>query len=389
MTRRTGLGGLIIAGLMLAGCTAEPGRHRPRPRRRPAPAPIGTTATSPTGIADPVRRSVGDPAPPEPHPHRRPTAKPTAKPNPISVQALIEKKYDGRDLRLGRQIGSTSAYKRYLVSYRGDGRADLTGVMNVPDRQGPVPGAGAQPRLHRPRHLRRRPGHARASRTTWPGAASSCCTSTTATTPGPTTTRTRTTSCGCRYAVDTINAVKAVKSSKLTFLDRDRVGMLGRSMGGNVTLTALVAQPDLVDAAVLYASTSSLAADNWRQFSQDAEDRQGTNRRIARTYGLPEDNPKFWRAASPRPYLDRVTEPVLLHHGTAGRHLPVAWARSVTGAWRPRARTSPCGRTRVEDHRIEGAAFARSIDRTADFFSENSARWSAASRVDGPLPNSP
>ncbi len=85
----------------------------------------------------------------------------------------------------------------------------------------------------------------------------------------------RTTSCGCRYAVDAINAVKAVKSSKLSFLDRDRVGMMGRSMGGNVTMNALVAQPDLVDAAVLYATTSSLAEENWRQFSQDAPDQQG------------------------------------------------------------------------------------------------------------------
>ena len=60
------------------------------------------------------------------------------------------------------------------------------------------------------------------------------------------------------YAVDTINAVKAVKSSKLPYLDKNRVGWLGRSMGGGVTLTALVAQPGLVDAAVIYASVSSL-----------------------------------------------------------------------------------------------------------------------------------
>ena len=33
---------------------------------------------------------------------------------------------------------------------------------------------------------------------------------------------------------------------------------------GGLTLTALVAQPGLVDAAVIKASVSSLAADNWR-----------------------------------------------------------------------------------------------------------------------------
>src|SRR3712207_6738870 len=105
------------------------------------------------------------------------------------------------------------------------------------------------------------------------------------------------------YAVDTINAVKAVKSSKLSFLDRNRVGMMGRSMGGNVTLNAMVAQPGLVDAFVIYASTSSLAADNWRQFYRASEDRRGGERRIEGNYRPPPKNPHFFRGASAPPFL--------------------------------------------------------------------------------------
>jgi dipeptidyl aminopeptidase/acylaminoacyl peptidase len=172
------------------------------------------------------------------------------------------------------------------------------------------------------------------------------------------------------YAVDAINAVKAVKSSKLSFLDKDRVGMMGRSMGGNVTMNALVAQPDLVDAAVLYATTSSLAAENWRQFNRDGDD-QGTNRRIARTYGLPEDNPDFWLAASPRPYLGRITSPVLLHHGTRDDTCPPRWAKSVTRALKTAGKDVTLRWYSGQGHRMEGAAFARSIERTADFFAAN------------------
>lgn len=40
-------------------------------------------------------------------------------------------------------------------------------------------------------------------------------------------------------------------------MDPERVGMLGHSMGGGVTMYALVAHPDLVDAAVLYAPVHS------------------------------------------------------------------------------------------------------------------------------------
>lgn len=54
------------------------------------------------------------------------------------MQALIEKKYDGRDLRLGRLLGDFGAYQRYLITYRGDGQ-QISGVMNVPDGKGPFP----------------------------------------------------------------------------------------------------------------------------------------------------------------------------------------------------------------------------------------------------------
>jgi hypothetical protein len=34
------------------------------------------------------------------------------------------------------------------------------------------------------------------------------------------------------------------------------------------------------------------------------------------SYGSPEDNPTFWRNASPVTF-DRVSEPILVHQGTA------------------------------------------------------------------------
>jgi hypothetical protein len=37
------------------------------------------------------------------------------------MQALINKKYDGRNLKLGRLLGDYGAYKRYMITYRGDG----------------------------------------------------------------------------------------------------------------------------------------------------------------------------------------------------------------------------------------------------------------------------
>jgi dipeptidyl aminopeptidase/acylaminoacyl peptidase len=357
--RRTGLG-LLILGLLLGGCTADQDGPQTAPSATiPSSATESATSAAPSGTATPS-------ATPTPTPTATP--KPRPKPHPISVQALIERSYDGRDLRLGRQIGSTSAYRRHLISYRGDGLR-LTGVMNVPRGKGPFPVlvlnhgyidpdvyVAGQGMAREQDYLARRGfvvlhvdyrGHAGSD-------------------DDPNVDY----ELRLPYAVDTINAVKAVKSSKLGFLDPDRVGMMGRSMGGNVTLNALVAQPGLVDAAVIYASTSSLAADNWRQFYRPSQDRERVNRRIERTYGLPGQNPKFWRNASPRPYLGRVTEPILIHHGLEDDTCPISWSRATTRALKTARKNVTFLTYRGEGHTFYGQ-FGRSIARTADFFSKN------------------
>ena len=137
-------------------------------------------------------------------------------------------------------------------------------------------------------------------------------------------------------------------------------------MGGAVTLTALAAQPGLVDAAVVYASTSSLAADNWRQFSRDGED-QNTNERIERTYGLPNENPAFWRGASARPYFGRITEPVLFQHGNADDTCPISWTRESIQALRAAGKDVSYYFYANEGHTFE-EEFGLSIRRTRAFF---------------------
>jgi dipeptidyl aminopeptidase/acylaminoacyl peptidase len=138
-------------------------------------------------------------------------------------------------------------------------------------------------------------------------------------------------------------------------------------MGGNVTLNALVAQPGLVDAAVVYASTSSLAADNYETFSDDDE---ALNRRIDRGYGLPEDAPDFWKAASPRQYFSRVTEPIQIHHGTRDDTCPLEWSEDTHAALKKAGKDSQLLRYRGEGHTFY-SQWQRSIERTERFFDEH------------------
>jgi dipeptidyl aminopeptidase/acylaminoacyl peptidase len=344
---------VLPATLVLLACSAgEPATAPPQQ----ASSPASTVASAPTRSPPaPARRSTTP----------QPKATNTPKPHPISVQALINKKYDGRDLRIGRLLADYGAYRRYIITYRGDG-LKISGVMNVPDGKGPYPvlvlnHGYIDPDIYSPGQGMRREHDYLARQgyvvlhTDYRGHASSD--------------NDRNVDYELRlpYVVDTINAVKAVKSSKLPFLDKDRVGWLGRSMGGGVTLTALVVQPGLVDAAVIYASVSSLAADNWKQFSRPSEDRARTNRRIARTYGLPDDSPEFWRAASSRPYFDRVSEPLLVHHGTQDNTCPIRWSEATVKALKAEGKEVTFVKYRGEGHTFE-SQWQRSIERTVAFF---------------------
>ena len=362
---------LATALLALTACSgadqgaAPPAASEPPPSAGATPSSAAPSASSPAAEA-PTPTATPAPSSQTPAASAPRSTQPARKPNPISVAALITKTYNGDNLKLGRLLEDRGEYRRYLVTYRSE---DLTvsGIMHVPDGKGPFPvvvlnHGYIDPDVYRPgqgmpreQDYLARNGYV-VLHTDYRGHAS-----------GEEYDNNRSDyALRLPYSVDTINAVYAIKRSKLPFLDGDRVGWFGRSMGGAVTLTALVAQPGLVDAAVVYASTSSLAADNWRQFSRDGED-QDTNRRIERTYGLPNENPAFWRAASARPYFSRVTEPVMFQHGIQDDTCPISWTRESIRALRAAGKDVSSYFYPNEGHTFE-EEFGLSIRRTRAFF---------------------
>jgi len=248
----------------------------------------------------------------------------------VSLPALMAKEYDGRRLRLGRVLARTSDYVRRAVSYR-SGDLRISGIINVPDGAGPFPVAvllhgyidpeiyvTGQGLMREQDYLARR-GYVvlhvdyrnHAGSDDDPAAER----------------RLR-----LGYTEDVVNAVLAVKRSDLPFLDGERVGLVGRSMGGGVTYNTLVAQPGLVDAAVVFAPVSSRTSQNFDRWIRD--DRSELAAQIIDRHGAPEDNPDFWAQASPRTYFGRVTEPLLIHHGTADDTCPIRWTRATYDALR-------------------------------------------------------
>ena len=105
------------------------------------------------------------------------------------------------------------------------------------------------------------------------------------------------------YTVDVLNGMAAVK----TYPDADpnRIGMWGHSMGGYLTLRAMVISPD-VKAGVIWAGVVASYPDlltRWRRSDRPTSTPSPTGGRRWRTdwlsqFGSPDENPDFWNAVS-------------------------------------------------------------------------------------------
>ena len=135
------------------------------------------------------------------------------------------------------------------------------------------------------------------------------------------------------YTIDVLNAVASMK--KYSDADPNRIGMWGHSMGGYITLRAMVISKD-IKAGVIWAGVVGSYPDllyNWRRgpsASPDSSPRPGSWRTtFVDTYGSPEENPAFWNSISANSYLSDISGPIQLHHGTADEDVPLAFSETL------------------------------------------------------------
>lgn len=345
-----------VAVSLVVGCSAP---TTGTPSSASAAASGGPTA---------ARGSGGPTSPPASPTASGPSAAPVedlpAVTDPVSLPALMREDVEGGDLQLGRVILRTSSYTRYAVTYRADALT-ITGVMNVPKGSGPFPvvvllhghidedvyvtGQG----YRREQDSLARNGYV-AFHIDYRNHA------------GSDKDPDNDVDLRLGYARDTIAAVEAVKASPLPFLDGERIGLIGRSMGGGVAFNTLVARPGLVDAAVTYASVSTDAVDNYNRWIRFDDGRRQLVRAIDAKHGSPEASPQFWSGISSRTYVDRITTPVMMHQGVVDDTCPVAWARETAAALRGAGVDLTYHEYPGENHYMY-AAWATSMRRTLAF----------------------
>ena len=309
MTRVAGwLVPVVVLALVLplVACSAE---SEPDPEPAPAPSSAPSSSERPSFEPTPSPPAKSETLPPVTH--RR------------SLAALMREDWRASRIRYGDMIGETDTYTRSQVTYR-SGEVTVSGVLLRPRGRGPFPGIVLNHGYIDPAIYVTGQGLAREQvwlaeagfavlHTDYRGHAGS----------DPAGDLERETRLG--YTRDAVHAVLALEREP--YVDPDRMAMLGRSMGGGVTLNALVVHPGLVGAAVTYASVSSSYLDNLRHFT--VPNRPEAVQAMYAEFGTPRESPGFYAGLSSRSHFDRIDVPVLMHHGTDDESCPFPWARET------------------------------------------------------------
>jgi dipeptidyl aminopeptidase/acylaminoacyl peptidase len=171
------------------------------------------------------------------------------------------------------------------------------------------------------------------------------------------------------YAVDVLNAVASLKAHPQ--VNPEKIGMWGHSMGGYLTLRAMVASKD-VKVGVIWAGVVASYPDmlyNWRRTGSFTPRPGSTSWRSSwvTQYGTPEQNPEFWASISANSYLADLSGPIQLHHGTNDEDVPLAFSVRLAEEMRAAGKPVELYEYPEDNHNIS-KYFTTAMDRTIEFF---------------------
>lgn len=176
------------------------------------------------------------------------------------------------------------------------------------------------------------------------------------------------------YTIDVLNAVASVK--RLGGVDVNRIGMWGHSMGGFITLRSMVVSTD-IKAGVIWAGVVGSYPDminNWRRnrdpYYVPPTLPQGAKRwrdRLVELFGEPLNDSPFWQSISANFFLNEISGPLSLHHGTADESVPAVFSQTLYQQMKTAGKTVELYTYDGDDHNIS-ANFSVAMQRSIEFF---------------------
>ncbi len=346
---------LVFLALSLAITACTTVEAAPLPTNTPIPATETPTQTS------------------TPEPTATLTITPTATPvpHPMSIIALRNQEYPGSEITIVRELERGVNYRRYYAYYLSEG-LKIYALLTIPNGEKPEGGFPAivfnhgyiPPDVYRTteRYIAYVDQLARAGYIVFridyrghdqsEGEARGAYGD-----PG--------------YQVDVMNAVSSLKQHP--DVNAEKIGMWGHSMGGYLTLRAMVISDD-VKAGVIWAGVVASYPDllyNWRRTGSFTPSPSSTGRgwrgSWVEQYGTPEQNPAFWDSISATSYLSDLSGPIELHHGTADDDVPVEFSIRLAELGRQNGQLINLYTYEGDNHNISGN-FSTAMTRTIEFF---------------------
>jgi len=296
-------------------------------------------------------------------------------PHRLSIEYLRQQTYPGSDIVIEQKLNAGSNYDRYIASYRSEGLKQYA-LLTVP--RGTKPATGwpviifnhgyIPPTQYRTteRYVAYVDGFARAGyivfRPDYRGHGSSEGSASSAYGAPD-------------YTIDVLNAVASIK--RYADADPNRIGMWGHSMGGFITLRAMVVSPD-IKAGVIWGGVVGSYEDmlaQWRRRTTSSSSPTTTLRRGWRTelveeFGQPEADPAVWRTLSANHYLTDLNGPVQLHHARGDASVPVVLSEGLAAQGRAAGMPIELFAYPGDNHNISGN-FGRAMASSVAFFE----RW--------------
>ena len=358
--------GLLLA-LMVSGCSSV-GKEIIKATE--------TTQASITTIIPSLTHTPSPSSTPEPSATPSPTITPTSTPtlHPMSILAARDRTYPGSAITIEETLEPGANYYRYIAWYESEGLR-IYGLLTVPFGEKPTNGWPAivfnhgyiAPEAYKTTEryiayvdqLARHGfivykidyrGHDQSE-----GKATGAYGS-----PG--------------YTTDVLNAVSSLKTFPLA--DAQRIGMWGHSMGGFLTLRAMVISKE-IKAGVIWSGVVGSYPDMlccWHHLpprvstlSPDPDYHISWRNQWESLYGSPEENPEFWMGISSNSYLSDLSGPIQLHAGTGDTDVPIKFSQDLFQEVLAAGKTVEYYEYPGDDHNLANY-FNLAMQRTIEFF---------------------